>query len=211
MVKFELPVSGGRPSNISSKEITISTYQGNLIRSPYDGVVESVDVNDCGGNVKIKHTVGNDIFHSNLCEVNRITVNRGDNIRKGSSIGIMGDKDLKYSILNSRNQKVRLEPFFNGIDTKTSEKEKEKKKEKEKEKNKQSSDSSTFHDSFIKSMLFPFTAVDKILGGKPKTDEEKADAKLKKEKEQKEKDDANFQKKLQKVNEDINRIKQLLK
>ena len=35
--------------------------------------------------------------------------------------------------------------------------------------------------------------------------------KIKKENQQKEKDDANFQKKLQKVNEDINRIKQLLK
>jgi hypothetical protein len=34
---------------------------------------------------------------------------------------------------------------------------------------------------------------------------------LKKEKKQKEKDDAEFEKKLQKVNEDINRIKQLLK
>jgi hypothetical protein len=170
MVKFELPISGGRPSDISSKEITISTYQGNLVRSPYDGVVESVDVNDCGGNVKIKHIVGNDVFHSNLCEVNRITVNRGDNLRKGGSLGIAGDKDLKYSILNSRNQKVRLEPFFNGIDTKTSEKEKdkEKKKEKEKEKNKQSSNTSTFHDSFIKSMLFPFGAVEKLLGSKSK-------------------------------------------
>jgi hypothetical protein len=164
MVKFELPVSGGRPSDLSSKEITISSYQGNLIRSPYDGVVESVDINDCGGNVKIKHIVGNDVFHSNLCEVNRITVNKGDNLRKGSSLGIAGDKDLKYSILNSRNQKVRLETFFNGIDTKTS----EKKKEKEKEKNKQSSNTSTFHDSFIKSMLFPFGAVEKLLGGKSK-------------------------------------------
>ena len=166
MVKFELPVSGGRPSDLSSKEITISTYQGNLVRSPYDGVVESVDVNDCSGNVKIKHIVGNNVFHSNLCEVNRITVNRGDNLRKGGSLGIAGDKDLKYSILNSRNQKIRLEPFFNGIDTKTSKKEKE--KEKEKEKNKQSSNTSTFHNSFIKSMLFPFTAVDKIIGGKSK-------------------------------------------
>jgi hypothetical protein len=166
MVKFELPVSGGRPSDLSSKEITISTYQGNLVRSPYDGVVESVDVNYCGGNVKIKHIVGNDVFHSNLCEVNRITVNRGDNLRKGGSLGIAGDKDLKYSILNSRNQKVRLESFFNGIDTKTSEKEKE--KEKEKQKNKQSSYTSTFHDSFIKSMLFPFGAVEKLIGGKSK-------------------------------------------
>lgn len=107
MVKFELPVSGGRPSDLSSKEITISSYQGNLVRSPYDGVVASVDVNNCGGNVKIKHIVGNDVVHSNFCEVNRITVNQGDNIRKGNSIGIMGDKDLKYSILNSSNKKVR--------------------------------------------------------------------------------------------------------
>lgn len=171
MDKFELPVSGGRPSDLSSKEISISTHQGNLVRSPYDGVVQSVDVNDCGGNVKIKHIVGNDVYHSNICEVNRITVNKGDNLRKGSSLGIAGNKDLRYSILDNRNQKVRLKPFFEGIDSGTSKD--EKKKEKEDGKKKEDSlDTSqiglptdgSFHDTFLKTMLFPFTAADKAFG-----------------------------------------------
>ena len=174
MVKFELPVSGGRPSNISSKEITISTYQGNLIRSPYDGVVESVDVNDCGGNVKIKHTVGNDIFHSNLCEVNRITVNRGDNIRKGSSIGIMGDKDITYSVLDSSSRKIRVKPFFSGIDNNSKKSTEPKKEPKRADIDKKDPTANlglpkddNGQDIFSKVGLAPFNLMDKIFNIKP--------------------------------------------
>ena len=116
MEKFEIPVSGGNVNDSNSKELVISSYQGNLVRAPYEGVVDKMDPNHCGGYVKIQHNVNGQQYYSSFCEVNRITVNKGDNIRKGSSIGIMGDKDITYSVLDSSSRKIKVKPFFSGID-----------------------------------------------------------------------------------------------
>jgi hypothetical protein len=134
MITFDLPVSGGKTHNTSSsKELMISSYQGNLVRSPYDGVIYSVDPNHCGGHIKIEHNVDGNNYLSNFCEVNRITVNRGDSVRKNHSIGIMGDKDIVYSILDRGGKKVPFKPFFDGIDndSKTKEPKKDEKTEKD--------------------------------------------------------------------------------
>lgn len=168
MEKFEIPVAGGRIDDSNSKEIVISSYMGNLVRSPYDGIVEDVDVNRCGGYVKIGHNINGQKCYSSFCEVNRITVTKGNTLRKGHSIGIVGDKDITYSILNDRGRKINTTPFFSGIDTSPKDKDKSEKKIKSDDKKIKSvssaSDSSSKQDFFTAIGLAPFNLVDKLIG-----------------------------------------------
>jgi hypothetical protein len=168
MEKFEIPLSGGRVDNSNSKELVISSYMGNLVRSPYNGVVKDVDVNRCGGHIKIEHNVNGQKCYSSFCEVNRITVNKGDTIRKGNSIGIMGDKDITYSILNDSGKKINTKPFFSGIDTSTNDKDDSEKNTKEKKKKTDDNTSSIGkgQDIFTAIGLAPFNLVDKLIGNK---------------------------------------------
>lgn len=174
MEKFEIPVSGGNVNDSNSKELVISSYQGNLVRAPYQGVVDKMDPNHCGGYVKIQHNVNGQQYYSSFCEVNRITVNKGDNIRKGSSIGIMGDKDITYSVLDSSSRKIKVKPFFSGIDDGSKKSTEPKKEPKKTDNNKKdptydlgSSKDDNGQDIFSKVGLAPFNLMDKIFNIKP--------------------------------------------
>ena len=66
MEKFEIPVSGGNVDDSNSKELVISSYQGNLVRAPYEGVIDKMDPNHCGGYIKIQHNVNGQQYYSSL-------------------------------------------------------------------------------------------------------------------------------------------------
>jgi len=170
MEKFEIPVSGGNVNDSNSKELVISSYQGNLVRAPYQGVVDKMDPNHCGGYVKIQHNVNGQQYYSSFCEVNRITVNKGDNIRKGSSIGIMGDKDITYSVLDSSSRKIKVKPFFSGIDDgskKSTEPKRADIDKKDPTANLGLPKDDNGQDIFSKVGLAPFNLIDKIFNIKP--------------------------------------------
>ena len=176
MEKFDVPVSGGRVDDSNSKEIVISSYQGNLIRAPYEGVVDKMDPNHCGGYIKIQHNFDGKQYYSSFCEVNRITVNRGDNVRKGNSIGIMGDKDITYSVLDSSGRKINSKPFFNGINNTSKDDKTDKTKKEPKKVNYDKKDSTAnlglpkdnnSQDIFTAAGLSPFNLMDKIFNIKP--------------------------------------------
>lgn len=176
MKKFEIPVSGGRVDDSNSKELVISSYQGNLVRAPYEGVVEKMDPNHCGGYIKIQHNVNGHQCYSSFCEVNRITVNKGDTVRKGNSIGIMGDKDITYSVLDSSGRKINSKPFFDGIDNTSKDNKTTKTKKEPKRSDKDTSSSSrdlglpkkdNDQDMFTAAGLAPFNLLDKLLKIKP--------------------------------------------
>ena len=176
MEKFDVPVSGGRVDDSNSKELVISSYQGNLVRAPYSGVVEKMDPNHCGGYIKIQHNVNGKQYYSSFCEVNRITVNASDKIRKGNSIGIMGDKDITYSVLDSSSRKINSKPFFDGIDNTSKDNKTTKDKKETKQSDKDTSSSSrdlglpksdNDQDMFTAAGLAPFNLLDKLLKIKP--------------------------------------------
>jgi hypothetical protein len=173
MEKFEIPVAGGNVDDSNSKELVISSYQGNLVRAPYDGVVKHIDINHCDGFLKIEHLIDDKKFYSSFCGVNRITVNRSDFIRKGHSIGIIGDKEIKYSILTDFGGKVNVKPFFDGIDNdskKSTEPKKEPKRVDSDKKNPTAdiglSNNGKRQDIFSAIGLAPFNLVDKLIGNK---------------------------------------------
>ena len=210
MIKFINPINGSKITNISgSKSVMLTPNYGSPIVSPYKGLVHNIN-ND---SIVIKHNLNNQNVYSQFKGINRYQVGVNVPLKQGESFAYGDTTDIEYSILDENGKKMSVMPFFNGIDDGTNKKS-EKETDTDKNKNKKGTTPTIPGKSYTADFLThlalkPLDLIHNVI--RPKTDEEEAEAKLKKEKKQKEKDDAEFEKKLQKVNEDINRIKQLLK
>lgn len=223
MIQFINPISGSRITDIpGSKSVMLTPNYGSPIVSPYKGLVYNIN-NDT---IIIQHSLTNQYVYSKFKGINRFQVGVNVPLKQGESFAYGDTTDIEYSILDENGKKMSVMPFFNGIDDGTNKKDDKKDDD---NKNKKGTTPTIPGKSYTADFLThlalkPLELIHNKL--RPKTDEEEAEARIKKEKkqkekeqkekeqkekEQKEKDDANFQKKLQKVNEDINRIKQLLK
>lgn len=204
MIQFVNPISGSKITDIpGSKSVNITANYGSPIVSPYKGIVSDI-TNDA---VTISHNINNQTVYSKFSGINRPQVGINVPLKQGESFAYCDTTDIKYTILDSNGEKMNATPFFNGIDDGTSkpsdekEKEKEPKKSSEDEFGKDPKHNKSYISDFLAHLaLKPFDVIhDKI---RPKTAAEKQKEKEDKDKKESEK---------QKVNEEINRIKQLLK
>jgi hypothetical protein len=113
MIQFSNPINGARiNSSRMSKNITIRTNPMDSIRAPYHGTV--VDMKgDC---ITLQHNVNGDEVYSKICKVNRPQVSYNNSIRKNEIIGYGGNEDVEYSILDRGGSSVNTQPYFKGID-----------------------------------------------------------------------------------------------
>lgn len=163
----------------TSKSWEFESYQNDRLFSPFEG--EVIDTgSECGGFIKIEHRVKDENVYSKFCGVGRISVLSGNRVRKNEVIGYFGSNPIKFSIVDRRDNNLKIDTFY----TETKEKQKEPEK-KQKETSYSSGSSKEIAKNLIKGLaLSPFIPF--YLMGKKKENEEK-------------------------VNEEINRIKSLLK
>jgi len=201
MIQFVNPISGSRITDIpGSNSVMLTPNYGSPIVSPYKGLVYNIN-ND---SIIIQHSLDNQYVYSKFKGINRFQVGVNVPLKQGESFAYGDTTDIEYSILDENGKKMSVMPFFNGIDdgtNKKSDKDDNNKNKTKKEPTSTIPGKSYTADFLTHLALKPLDLFHNMI--RPKTDEEKADAKMKKEKEKDEK--------LQKVNEDINRIKQLLK
>lgn len=196
MIQFVKPVNGSRlNSMLGSKSVKITPSYGTPIVSPYKGVVSEV-VND---GVVITHTINNKKYYSNFKGIHRPQVGVNVPLKQGESFAYGNNTDIEFSILDDNGRKLDVMTFINGFDdgksvvpVTTDDDEENKKKKKNKEPI-ELSDKPPLHDFFTDILLSPLNLIHKPL--------KKGMDKLKGKKD----DDDD------KINEDINRIKQLLK
>jgi len=192
MIQFVKPVNGSRLNSIlGSKSVKITPSYGTPIVSPYKGVVSEV-VND---GVVITHTINNKKYYSNFKGIHRPQVGVNVPLKQGESFAYGNNTDIEFSILDDNGRKLDVMTFINGFDDGTTTTNPDKNKEKNKNKNKEINltDTPPLHDFFTDILLSPLNLIHKPL--------KKGMDKLK----GKNDDDDD------KINEDINRIKQLLK
>jgi hypothetical protein len=210
MIQFINPIAGSKITEIpGSKSVMLTPNYGSPILSPYKGIVYNVN-ND---SIVIQHSLNNQYVYSKFKGINRFQVGVNVPLKQGESFAYGDTTDIEYSILDENDKKLNVMKFINGFDDNTSKTDdkddKDDKDEKKKGTTPKIPGKSYTSDFLTHVALKPFEFIHNKI--RFNTDEEEAEARMKKEKEQKEKDDANFEKKLQKVNEEINRIKQLLK
>ena len=116
MIQFINPVSGSRMIDIpGSKSIKLSPGYGTPIVSPYDGVVEDVE-ND---SVTISHNVNNQNVYSKFSGIHRPQVGVNVPLRQGETLAYGDATDIEYSVMDDNGRKVSVVPYFQGINPNT--------------------------------------------------------------------------------------------
>jgi hypothetical protein len=115
MSKFIKPSSGTMSILGNDVEFNDSNLTNlSKIVSPYDGVTTKVTLTDpnCVGRVVINHDLGSKTVTSEFCGVSNISTYTGKRLSKGGKIGYFGSSPIKYSILDSRGNKLNPTDYF---------------------------------------------------------------------------------------------------
>lgn len=89
----------------SALEYTIK--KGKKVTSPEEGVVKQVGSQFCKNSVLVQHTIQSKKFYTLFCNVEKVDLDYGDNIRKGSEIGIASE-NCTVNLLDSSKEKVKF-------------------------------------------------------------------------------------------------------
>ena len=114
MIQFISPVSGSKITDIpGSKSIKLSPSYGSPIVSPYQGRVDNVG-ND---SITILHNLNDRDVYSHFSGINRPQVGVNVPLKQGETIAYGDTTDIEYSILDDNGKKQPVIPFFKGINT----------------------------------------------------------------------------------------------
>lgn len=219
--------------DFKSKTAEMSSNQTDKIVSPYDGVVIKTHSYNCaGGYLVIKHLIDNVEYYTQFCGISNPLIPLGNKVRGGETIGFFSDKPITFSVLTPNLQYLDPKKFINGEYFDTNKKSKNptvfNKKSKTPtviNKEKDNFDDPIKSDEYDINVLSPITIPleygyrqiakgTKKLGKELKTigkdmfklKDKKKDERLKKAREDKDNENDN-----QSLNENIQRIKKLLK
>ena len=127
MIKFDNltdtnPLNGVYSQKTRSS-IVLSKSMGKLF-SPYDGVVVAIYNKKCSGYLLIKHTINNEEYYSEFCNIPKVVVGKNDYVKKGQTIGyFLSDTDyVNYTLYSSNRSQIDPTPFFKGFTVKRKEK-----------------------------------------------------------------------------------------
>lgn len=81
--------------------------KGKKVLSPEEGIVRQINTTYCKNSVLVQHTIQSKKFYTLFCNVEKVGVDYGDNIRKGSEIGI-ATENTTVNLLDSSKGKVKF-------------------------------------------------------------------------------------------------------
>lgn len=205
--KFINPAPYGEMKFDGEKTANLIAYPNSKLISPYDGIVVFDQTPRCEDSITIKHNFKDNIVYSVFCGVKQKRVSYNTDVRQGNIIGLFGDDKIKYTILDSDDKKQLLAKFYYNDLTKDDDKKEKNKKDKEKTTTTTTTlklSNTDYPNPFMDILLSPFTVASNL------SKEIKKDVKqvFSKEKKDKDKDKEDDEKKL---NENIKRIKKLIK
>lgn len=164
------------------------------IVSPYDGDIVETDPSVCNGKIRIKHNINALSYYTEFCNVNRIKVRTGEFIRQNEVIGDLGDNNLKVYVYDNTGKKHSVSEFIRTSDKKPEVSKKEKTKDDNYTNyNKSYTSKSKYPGLYtlpFNAVLAPLTIFNNMMSYKGKKKKVEED---------------------EKINEEINRIKRLLK
>jgi|LakMenE01Jun11ns_1017448.scaffolds.fasta_scaffold9620127_2 hypothetical protein len=203
-MSFILPLKNGKIIKTKKDTLVIEGQYYDKVISPEDGVIYETKTDECDGMIKIEHSSGSKKIYSKICKCGSIETSVGNSVRQGEKIGKIQGNIVELTFEDSFSSS--LPPYSLlalGLDDNKKEKdkeeqkglgepEKEKKKEKEKEKTDDGLDydkkrreydpSKKIPNPFLDALLLPFQFTSAALSSKNK-----------------------------KLNEEIERIKNLIK
>jgi len=212
-------------TDFKTKSVELTSYDNDTVMSPYPGVVVKTHSPHCNdGYLVIKHTINNEVYYSQYCGIKSVLTPLGDNVNGGTKLGFFSDKPITYSCLTANLDYMIPYTFLSGDVLKDYEKETKSKKDEKDKKPKEPEepkdyDSYQLNSTALVSLPTEFAyrtlskgakkvgkELKKMGKGMFQLHNKEKDDRLKKAREDKDNDDNN-----QSLNENIQRIKKLLK
>jgi len=214
-MSFSNPIDTNNTSTLSDNKIKLIALPGDKVKSPYDGVFTNYEQSQCDGKVKIKHNINGKTYYSTICGVTNVPQNlvsfTNSKISKGDKIGEMTKNSVIWVVTDSMGDSQDISDVFskktdsNTTNNNKIDNDKTKKSSETKSKNTKYEPASNrldkadpFTKRLFSGLLSPFGVVSDFFDSE-KREKEREEKKNKKQQNE------------DRLTEEINRIKQLLK
>lgn len=116
--EFTIPVEKTRDISFDKKTVLIPTLKDREVKCPNDGKILSVNDKECDGEIKIKTEFEDKEYIIVLCGVD-IAVSQGMKVSKNQKLGYTKNKELKMEIINkTTGSKEKISKFLVASDSK---------------------------------------------------------------------------------------------
>jgi len=116
-MKFIDPVKFGKVKERKDKKIIYKPESDDYIIAPYDGTIDEIQEGlreNRNGFIRIKHSVDGETYYSEISGLKDITTQRGVDVSQKDKLSRTGNYDVEYEIKNKSKDKVSIGPFFMG-------------------------------------------------------------------------------------------------
>jgi hypothetical protein len=116
-MKFIDPVKFGKVKERKDKKIIYEPESDDFIIAPYDGVIDEIQEGlreNRNGFIRIKHSVDGETYYSEISGLKDITTQRGVDVSQKDKLSRTGNYLVEYEIKNKSKDKVSIGPFFTG-------------------------------------------------------------------------------------------------
>ena len=110
-MNFKHPVETMSVDNLTQNKIKYTSLKGAKVVMPYKGEISEYDQNVCNGKLKIKHKIDGKKYHSVICGVESIT-NDSNEIGMGTKIGEMSENTLTWMLVDSAGDTQNIYDVF---------------------------------------------------------------------------------------------------
>jgi hypothetical protein len=113
-MSFIKPIKNGRLKDKRGKTWVYDPSSYDDVLSPYDGVVDFIDPNLKDGTVRFAHNINDKIFFSELEGVKDFAIHTNMKVGAGEKIGKPSGNEVKLEIMDKNKDKVDPKSFFDG-------------------------------------------------------------------------------------------------
>jgi hypothetical protein len=116
-MKFIDPVKFGKVKERKDKKIIYNPESDDFIIAPYDGTIDEIQEGlreNRNGFIRIKHSVDGETYYSEISGLKDITTQRGVDVSQKDKLSRTGNYVVEYEIKNKSKDKVSIGPFFTG-------------------------------------------------------------------------------------------------
>jgi hypothetical protein len=110
-MNFKPPVETMSVEDLPQNKIKYTSLKGNKVVMPYKGDISEYNQNTCNGKLKIKHKINGKKYYSIICGIESIN-NDSNEIGAGNKIGEMSENTLTWMLVDSSGDSQNIYDVF---------------------------------------------------------------------------------------------------
>lgn len=104
--------------DFKSKSADMTSYQMDKVMCPYDGeIVKTQNSNCADGYLVIKHNIDGDIYYTQYCGIKNVLTPLGAKVKGGETLGFFSDNPITFSVLTHNLEYFDPKKFLSQLST----------------------------------------------------------------------------------------------